>query len=341
MDYRKLNKITIPISHPIPRLDDVFDALGESKASIFSILDLNSAYFQIELDPETRHKSAFVTHDGVYEFCRIGLRNAPMSFQMLMSQVLKGLNWKFVLCYIDDILVFSSNFDEHISHLSQVFQRLRDANLTLKAEKCSFAVDRVIYLGHVITKNGVEVDISKTEKIRSFPEPKNQKQLKSFLGLANYYKGFVKDFSKICVPLNRLLQKDKKQKFEPGDWTDKCQDAFDTLKNSLTSPPVLGYADMNKPFVLSTDASGAAIGYILGQVDETGREQAIAFGGRALHPDEKKWTVTELECLAVIAGMEAYKGIYLSKAVTCMTFSCINKNCVFVKETDTFGHIVV
>ena len=309
VDYRKLNKITIPISHPIPRLDDVFDALGESKASIFSILDLNSAYFQIELDPETRHKSAFVTHDGVYEFCRMpfGLRNAPMSFQMLMSQVLKGLNWKFVLCYIDDILVFSSNFDEHISHLSQVFQRLRDANLTLKAEKCSFAVDKVIYLGHVITKNGVEVDISKTEKIRSFPEPKNQKQLKSFLGLANYYKRFVKDFSKICVPLNRLLQKDKKQKFEPGDWTDKCQHAFDTLKNSLTSPPVLGYADMNKPFVLSTDASGAAIGYILGQVDETGREQAIAFGGRALHPDEKKWTVTELECLAVIAGMEAYK----------------------------------
>ena len=115
-----------------------------------------------------------------------------------------------MLCYIDDILVFSSNFDEHISHLSQVFQRLRDANLTLKAEKCSFAVDRVIYLGHVITKNGVEVDISKTEKIQSFPEPKNQKQLKSFLGLANYYKRFVKDFSKICVPLNRLLQKRQK-----------------------------------------------------------------------------------------------------------------------------------
>ena len=130
------------ISHPILRLDDVFDALGESKASIFPMLDLNSAYFQIELDPETWHKSAFVTHDGVYEFCcmPIGLRNAPMSFQMLMSQVLKGLHWKFVLCYIDDILVFSSNYDEHISHLSQVFQRLRDANLTLKAEKCSFTV---------------------------------------------------------------------------------------------------------------------------------------------------------------------------------------------------------
>ena len=309
VDYRQLNKITVPISHPIPRLEDVFDALGDSKATIFSILDLNSAYFQIELDPETRHKSAFVTHDGVYEFLRMpfGLRNAPMSFQMLMSQVLKGLNWKFVLCYIDDILVFSSNFKEHIHHLGQVFQRLRDANLTLKAEKCNFAVDRVVYLGHVITKDGVEVDIAKTEKIRTFPEPRSQKELKSFLGLANYYKRFVKDFSKICVPLNRLLQKDKKQKFAPGDWSEKCQKAFDTLKEALTSPPVLGYANMNKPFVLSTDASGSAIGYILGQVDETGKEQAIAFGGRALHPDEKKWTITELECLAVIVGMETFK----------------------------------
>ena len=192
-------------------MEDVFDALGESNASVFSILDLNSAYFQIELDPDTRHKSAFVTHDGVYEFLRMpfGLRNAPMSFQMLMSQVLKGLNWKFALCYIDDILVFSSNFEEHLDHLDQVFQRLRNAHLTLKLEKCSFAVDKVTYLGHVITKNGVEVDPSNTEKVKTHPILKNQKQLKQFLGLANYYKRFIKDFSKICVPLNRLLQKDK------------------------------------------------------------------------------------------------------------------------------------
>ena len=119
------------------RLKDVFDALGESNTSVFSILDLNSAYFQIELDLDTKHKSAFVTHDGVYEFLRMpfGLRNAPMSFQTLMSQVLKGLNWKFALCYIDDILVFSSNFEENLDHLDQVFQRLRNAHLTLKLEK--------------------------------------------------------------------------------------------------------------------------------------------------------------------------------------------------------------
>lgn len=312
VDYRKLNSITIPISHPIPRLDDVFDALGNAQASYFSILDLNSAYFQIELDPETRHKSAFVTHDGVYEFTRMpfGLRNAPMSLQMLMSQVLKGLNWKFVLCYIDDILVFSSSFSEHLDHLGQVFQRLRDANLTLKPSKCSFAVEKVVYLGHVISKDGVSVDIEKTEKVRSFPTPTTQKQLKSFLGLCNYYRRFVKDYAKICIPLNKLLKKDKKQKFAPGDWSTECKTAFQTLKDALTSP-ILGYPDMNKPFILSTDSSGSAIGFILGQRDKNGREFVVAYGGRALRPDEKKWSVTEQECLAVIVGIETYKH-YLS-----------------------------
>ena len=314
VDYRKLNKITVPISHPIPRLEDVFDAIGESHASFFSILDLNSAYFQIELDPETRHKSGFVTHDGVYEFLRmpLGLRNAPMSFQMLMSQVLKGLNWKFVLCYIDDILVFSPNFTEHLEHLGEVFQRLREANLTLKPSKCSFAVDKVIYLGHVITKEGVSVDSNKTEKVNSFPAPKSQKELKGFLGLCNYYRRFVKDFSKICIPLNRLLKKEQSKRFAAGDWTPECQDAFEQLKNALTTAPVLAYPDMNKPFVLSTDASGYAIGYVLGQLDSSGREHVIAYGGRALRPDERKWTVTELECLAVIVGIETYKH-YLSQ----------------------------
>lgn len=162
VDYRKLNQITVPISQPLPRIEDVFDALGESKARIFSTLDLNLAYFQIPLDPETRQKSAFVTHEGVFEFTGMpfGLRNAPMSFQLLMSLVLKGLNWKFVLCYIDDILVFSSNLETHLQHLKEVFQRLRDAKLTLKPSKCKFGLDKVVFLGHVISSEGVSVEPS-------------------------------------------------------------------------------------------------------------------------------------------------------------------------------------
>ena len=145
-----------------------------------------------------------------------GLRSGVMSFQMLMSQVLKGLNWMFALCYIDDILIFSSNFEEHLDHLRQVFQRIRDANLIHKLKKCNFAVDRVTYLGHIITKKWGHFN---TEKVKTHPVPKTHKQLKQFLGLAHYYKRFVKDFSKICVPLDHLLKKDKSQKFAPGDWT--------------------------------------------------------------------------------------------------------------------------
>ena len=139
IDYRKLNQITKSISHPLPRLEDVFDCIGESSASIFSTLDLNSAYFQMELDSETKHKPAFITHEGVFEWQRLpfGLKNAPMLFQMLMSQVLRGIHWKIVLCCIDDLLIFSKNFEEHLNHLDQVFSKLRQANLTLKPEKMS------------------------------------------------------------------------------------------------------------------------------------------------------------------------------------------------------------
>jgi hypothetical protein len=177
-----LNKITKSISHPLPRLEDVFDCIGDTGATIFSTLDLNSAYFQIELDPETKHKAAFVTHESVYTFNRMpfGLKNAPMSFQMLMSQVFRGLHWKCVLCYIDDILIFSKNIDEHLDHLHQVFSKLREANLTLHSEKCQFGLEKVMFLGHILSKDGISVDPEKIEKVKNFPVPKSQTELKSF-----------------------------------------------------------------------------------------------------------------------------------------------------------------
>ena len=321
VDYRKLNQVTIPISHPLPRVEDVFDAIGESKAKIFTTLDLNSAYFQIPLDPSTSHKSAFVTHEGVFEFTRLpfGLRNSPMSFQSLMSLVLRGLNWKFVLCYIDDILIFSSNFQQHLVHLNEVFKRLRDANLTLKPSKCEFCVDNVMFLGHTVTKNGVLVDSAKTDRIKNFPIPKTQKELRGFLGLCNYYRRFVKDFAKIAVPLNALLKREINKSFSSSDWSTDCQNAFETLKTALISPPILRFPDMNKEFKLSTDASGLALGYILGQVDESGREYVVCYGGRALRPEEKNWSVTELECLAVISGVEAFKHYLTHKHFTVVT----------------------
>ena len=245
IDYRDLNKITKSISHPLPRLDDVLDSIGESSATIFSTLDLNSAYFQMELDPETKHKSAFITHEGVFVWHRLpfGLKNAPMSFQMLMSQVLRGLHWKFVLCYIDDILVFSRNFEEHLKHLGLVFAKLREANLTFKPSKCHFGVDQVLFLGHFLSKDGVSTDPAKTEKISNFPIPRSQTELRSFIGLCNYYRRFVNGFSHIATPLNALLESKQSAKFKPGDWSETCQAAFQTLKDALISAPILAFPD--------------------------------------------------------------------------------------------------
>ena len=248
-----------------------------------------------------------------------GLRNAPMSFQLLMSMVLRGLNWKYVLCYIDDILVFSPDLETHIKHLDEVFQRLRDAKLTLKPSKCKFGVDKIMFLGHILSENGVQVDPSKTEKVKNFPIPKTQKELRGFLSLCNYYRRFVLNYAKICVPLNKLLKKDAKRHFTHSDSSEECQKPFETLKNALVSPPILRFPDMNKDFILTTDASGSAIGHILGQLDDSGRECVIAYGGRALRPEEMKWGVTDLECLAVIDGFETYKHYLSSTKVTVYT----------------------
>ena len=308
VDYRKLNAVTQQYTFPLPRLEDVFDTIGESKAQIFSTLDLASGFWQIPMDPSTAHKSAFVTPTGVYQWKRMpfGLVNAPASFQALMTQVLRGLNWKTCLVYVDDILVFSKTFDEHLRHLAEIFDRLISAGLTLKPNKCRFALKEVQYLGHVITKDGVCVDVAKTDAMRSFPVPTTQKEVRSFLGLCNYYRKFVKDYSKIASPLNALLSKDDK-----FSWTMECQRAFDKLKSALTSPPVLAYPDHNKGFILTADASGTAIGYILGQLDDNNQERVIAYGGRSLNIHERKYNITERECLAIIEGIKSFH-VYLA-----------------------------
>lgn len=261
------------------------------------------------MDSETAHKSAFVTPGGVYQWRKkmpFGLVNSPASFQQLLTKVLAGLTYKMALVYVDDILVFSSSFESHIRDLQQVFDRLITAGLTLKPSKCKFARKQVSYLGHTLSKNGVQVDISKTDAVRSFPIPKTQRQARSFLGLCNYYRKFVHGYSHICAPLNRLLRNDVKFK-----WDTACNEAFQKLKDALTSPPVLIYPDLNKAFILTTDASNTAIGYILGQRDSRNREHVIAYGGRSLNDAERKLGIPELECLAVLEGIKHFH-VYLA-----------------------------
>ncbi|VDH92570.1 Hypothetical predicted protein [Mytilus galloprovincialis] len=200
-------------------------------------------------------------------------------------------------------LVFSRSFEEHLSHLEQVFTRLRDANLTLKPSKCVFAAKEVKYLGHIISKEGIKVDPEKTKAISTFPVPTRQKQVRSFLGMCNYYRRFVDSYSKIATPLNGLLKKERERSFK---WNRECQVAFDNLKTGLLTPPVLAYPDMNKPFMLTCDASNSAIGFVLGQLDSQRKERVIAFGGKSLSKTEQVWNTTEKECYAVVQGVKTF-----------------------------------
>ena len=308
VDYRRLNQVTTPMSFPLPRPDDVYDTIGESHASIFTVLDLASGFWQIPLEQDSRAKTAFTSHSGNYQFKKLpfGLMNAPVSFQMVMTQVLRGLTWKFALVYVDDIIIFSPDFDTHVQHLTTVFDRLRHAKLKLKPQKCHFAAKEVTYLGHVISKHGVKVDSKKTSVVTTYPVPKDPSEVRAFLGICNYYRRFVQGYANIAAPLNRLLQKDV-----PFVWNAGCDEAFRKLKQALVSPPILGYPNFDREFILATDASGHAISYILSQRDDTGKEIVIQYGGRALTKAEQKWSITEREGLAVVQGIQFYR-VYLA-----------------------------
>ena len=304
IDYRKLNKVTESMSFPLPKFEDVVDTLGEAKAQIFSVIDLASGFYQIPLEESTKHKSAFITHQGVFQFKRLpfGLMNSPISFQSLMTKVLQSLLWSTALVYIDDVIIFSKSFAQHLHDLDLVFSKLRDAKLTLQPTKCNFACKQVKYLGHIINKDGIQVDPEKTQAISTFPIPKSSKQVKSFLGVCNYYRKFIQGYAKLASPLTKLTAKDIK-----FSWGPEQADAFQTLKQRLLSAPILVYPDFQKPFIISTDASDQAIGYVLGQRDQQGHEQAIAYGGRKLHRDEQKWHISEKEGLSLVEAVKQFR----------------------------------
>ena len=218
-----------------------------------------------------------------------------------MECVLRGLTWKIALIYLDDVLVYSRTFDAHLEHLRLVFNRFRESGLKLKPNKCHFGQKKVKFLGHVISKDGVLPNPDKVSAIKEYPVPRSVKDVRAFLGLANYYRKFVKDFAKIAGPLHDLTKKGLKFR-----WSDACQSAFETLKEALTQAPILAYPDFPLEFTLATDPSDHDLGYVLGQV-QNGREVVIAYGGRKLLPAEKNYSVTEREALAVVAGIKHYQ----------------------------------
>lgn len=317
VDFRKLNSVTKQINFPLPDLQDVVDAMSEAHPKYFSVLDLKSGFYQIPLSPDTKEKTTFVSHSGQYNFLRLpmGMTNAPISFQILMTKVLKGQNFKNLLCYVDDVIIFSKSFEEHLKHLKEVFYRLDNADLRLHPEKCKFAMPKVLYLGHFISEKGVEVDSSKIEIITKYPQPTSQKQIRQFLGLCGYYRKFIRNYAAIANPLNRLLRKEMEFIFDK-----ECEKSFQTLKEALASTPVLAFPDLNKPFIINTDASTVGIGFILSQANEQGVIHPICYGGRSLTRAERHYSATELECLALVSAVKQ--------------FHCYLVNTSFTIETD-------
>ena len=264
-DYRKVNSLTRKDAYPLPRINDTLDTLAGSKW--FTTLDLLSGYWQVELQKEDQEKTAFCTQEGLFEFqvMPFGLCNAPATFQRLMDMVLAGLQWSHCLVYLDDVIVLGRNFEDHLANLHQVFLRFREAGLKVKPSKCELLKRKVYFLGHIVSEEGVATDPAKTAKVASWPRPTSCKQVQQFVGFANYYRRFVRDFASIAKPLIRLTEKNSSFR-----WTNECQSAFDTIRQKLISPPILAFPNFSKPFILDTDASDVGIGAVLSQIQDDG-----------------------------------------------------------------------
>ncbi|UYV64363.1 hypothetical protein LAZ67_3000406, partial [Cordylochernes scorpioides] len=297
VDYRKLNDVTVKDVYPIPRIDEVLDTLQGSK--YFSAIDLKSGYWQVEVEEKDKEKTAFTTAHGLYEFnvMPFGLCNAPATFERNMENMLGNLRWQICLCYLDDVIIYSSDFSTHLKRIEAVLKCFREANLKLNNKKCQFAFEELEILGHITNQHGIKPAEHNIKAIRDFPRPKKIKEVQSFLGMCSYYRKFIKGFSKIADPLTSLIKKNV-----PFAWTENQEKAFQTLKVALINPPILGHFDPNAITYIHTDASNIGLGATL--VQKFGdKEKVISYLSRTLSKPEQNYSTTEKECLAVVWSM--------------------------------------
>ena len=308
IDYRQLNLKTIRDSHPLPRVQDTLESLGGNQW--FSLLDQGKAYHQGFVSPESRHKTAFVTPWGLYEWVRLpmGLKNAPGEFQRFIEYCLGGLWDDICIPYIDNIIVISKSFENHVDHLRQVLRRLRAHGVTLKPKKCRLFKREVKYLGQIVSAAGYRPDTSNVEAIRVLKKskPRTVSEVRKLLDLLGYYRRYIQDFAKIAHPLFQLLQstlEDTSKPIKPRTsslnhgtvpssqpvvWEEQHQKALEELLNHLVNPPILGYPDFSQPFVLHTDASQQGLGAVLSQKQD-GKMRVIGYGSRSLSKAERNY----------------------------------------------------
>ena len=301
IDYRQLNNLTVKDSYPLPRIDTCFDALGDAK--FFSTLDLRQGYWQVENDPETADKTTFITRKGAFKFkvLPFGLSNAPAVFQRLMNLVMRGLTWEACLVFLDDIVVMSTTFEQHLERLRAVFGRLRSANLKLKPSKCKLFQLKVKFLGSIVSANGIEPDPDKLKAIDEWPVPKNLTEMRASVKLASYYRRHVEGFSDLAKPLSELTRKN-----QPFIWGPDQQQAFEILKNRLMNYPVLAPLLPEGRYIIDTDASDFAMGAVL-QQEQNGTVRVISYASKTFDAAERQYCTTRKELAAVIYALKTFR----------------------------------
>jgi hypothetical protein len=297
IDFRQLNKVTVKNKYPLSRIDDLFDQLKDAK--IFLKIDLGSGYHQVMIKDEDINKTTFRTRYGDYEFTVVsfGLSNAPVVFICLINGVFKDYLDKFVIVCLDDLLLYSKSEEEHEQHLRMLLQVLREHQLYAKLSKCSFYQQQIHYLGHIISKDGIDVDPKNIEAITEWSTPNNVMEVRSFMGLSGYYRRFIVGFSRIAHPITSLQRKE--HKFQ---WTKDCEKSFQQLKQLLTSAPILRITDPNEDFVVCTNACKEGLGGVLSQ-----NGFVICYESRKLKEHERNYATHDLELEAIVNALKKWR----------------------------------
>ena len=318
VDYRKLNEVTKKDSYPIPRMDDCMDTLG--KAKIFSSLDANSGYWQIAVDEQDIPKTAFVCHQGLFEYMRMpfGLTNAPATFQRALDIALAGYKWQTCLVYLDDVIVFSESEEDHIRHLREVLIVLKDTGMSLNLKKCSFFTKHIKYLGHIVRPGTIEVDQASTRCLEGLRPPRTVTELRSFLGVCNVYRRFIRRLTDIATPLNELLEGNPAKNSPIPELTCRQLRSFEELKSAVMNPPILALPRLGLPYEIDTDACEHQVGFTLFQYQDDERKP-IGFWSRTLSSHEKNYHMTEKECLAIVYAVRTCRHYLMGEKFTVLT----------------------
>jgi len=331
IDYRKLNDITVKNRYPLPRIDELQDRL--LGAVWFTAIDIRDAYYRVRMKEGEEWKTAFRTRWGLYEYLVMpfGLTNAPATFQELINNTLREYLDDFVVAYLDDVLIFSKTYDEHVQHVRKVLQKLREADLPIKLSKCEFHKHSIKFLGHIVSTEGIQPDSDKVKSIVEWPEPKNVKEVQAFLGLINYYRKCIGGFSGLATPLTNLTKKDI-----PFAFTKECKEAFRKLKEKMVSAPVRAIWDPEKEGILETDASDFAIGATLNQKGDDGKTRVIAFYSRKMTGPELNYDIHDKELLAIVEALKEWR-VYLEGSKYPVQIYTDHKNLLYWTTTKTLN----